>query len=941
MWIAQKIEKLTGSPEKEIKISSLADLAKNLELDQLPSWLKELEKPITVAKSELTSLREDLLWKGNPEILELIGSFLTRTKKEITDGTREAINAFKWWKWAIEKTERRQWLEKIWDQLENDIKEVWNDSEWIVLKQWTKKIKEASQKWVEAVKSWVFFVTLEKTAKQWGILGFFAGIILGILKFLGIWKKVEEVTEKLAPKEIKRIRQEIAQKIQQDLFPQKDKLHPLVLSKLEEIVWDPKKIPEQKLLEIKRVLGENWKLTIKDIKKILSFEEYEDIDKAIRNDKELIWWLKLELEKRVTDTIAKEYWLNLQTEQKRKELTSYIRENLNDSKVDWIDLYHRFKSWETITLWMFSREILSTSWDSFIFMTWLITKWIVSVDDFALNIEEWWINLVSYGLNFWSVVAWWVSIEKLWAYIEWMDKETKTIFLWMLYRKWWAFFNLIWSITSFSTTKLIEAVTPWSIWALEWASSSIKSISSRIEVFGKLEKVLWETFWTEELKRAKTTLWQIQKNNEVIKALRKNWNNLKGLKSAISGIDKKLWSQISNIDNLKDIRSLLSQKVWKAPEIRKVDTPRAYFKRDLLTREIELNRNLQKIIDSQTKAIIWDPKFLRAASKLKEVFAMSEIWKDIQRLTLEAKDSAWVIKKIDALKAVALEAPELLKSIFRWLPEIAVLWLTAATREENESIIEAMSGVAPYLTRLVWPFMMTFSIWSALKDGEVQWMNVTEAWLWVAFLAMDSMTVIKIFWKEWARKWLWEVWKFVIRPITAPADLLVNVYNTWAKVKDFIRTKWSSWWAIKEAWKKTMKKIEDINNKKLAFISAIMIWAWYGIYEIFDKDFDDIFREYIKEGIIEENGEILDYQKLKLKFNELGDIDKLSFIELIFMRYSRVPEDKLELSLKWNELIIKSKDEIVEDWVIEENFEIQADLKLLWINYKFIEFSKS
>ena len=79
--------------DEQVKIKNLDELKEKLWIN-LPDWIEEFDKPITIAKHELVDLRQQILTKGTPESLILIRDFIQDSQKEIVDSTKEAMDSF-------------------------------------------------------------------------------------------------------------------------------------------------------------------------------------------------------------------------------------------------------------------------------------------------------------------------------------------------------------------------------------------------------------------------------------------------------------------------------------------------------------------------------------------------------------------------------------------------------------------------------------------------------------------------------------------------------------------------------------------------------------------------------------------------------------------------------------------------------------------------------
>jgi hypothetical protein len=77
-------------------------------------------------------------------------------------------------------------------------------------------------------------------------------------------------------------------------------------------VEDPDFISGENIRELKEISDKKGKLEIKDIKYVLSEEEYTKIGEELKNDPEVYEAIKLKYEAQLVNSISKEYGINLQ-----------------------------------------------------------------------------------------------------------------------------------------------------------------------------------------------------------------------------------------------------------------------------------------------------------------------------------------------------------------------------------------------------------------------------------------------------------------------------------------------------------------------------------------------------------------------------------------------------------------------------------------------------
>ena len=941
-WPNEDLIKLS-EVEKKLKIKVPEYLLKdfwNVFLNRKQTKKMENGK---LSTEELSKLKlEQLRWNLSQNSVEKVNQDINKSNK-IED------------EWTLELSESGNKADKAFEKAMETITGVKSNKK---LRQGLVKAKNINSQAVEKVKdisqSLNTWEKLENIPFIWGLFKILAGLLgfilwtwKGIKELFSFWDKAKE---KLSSKEIQNTKKEVWEKIKTDLLGKFGKIHPKLKEKLEEKVEDPNFISEENIRQLKEMSDKNGKLELRDIKYVLSKEEYTKIGEELKNDPDVWEAVKLKYETQLVNGISKEYGINLQGD-KKAELKKLIQEKWAAEKIDILQFYTRVENGETITLWDLTVWLFDEAVEATWFTMSLLGKWVVTADKFIFNIVEWGTKLM-FGLAGLGLKHS-IDLEDFKGSLEKMDEKEKILVLWLLYRKWGILFELLWHIGSFISTQVVESFSSSSVtkWELLKASGS-SNIERKMKTFQKLENMLGWGKWMEILNGALENQKLINRNNRLIKIL-EYVDSLKEADEAVKAQKlKKLlqsnWFSIEEIKHLgttKEIRSTLS-KITKTNSFTGWQKFKGYFWKNLGARQIEFYRNIDTITLHQSKVIAWENKALRILSKTKETLHALKIGKNAERVLLEAKTAKWVITKLEALKRLSLEAPDLLKSICRWLPEIAVLWLAAGTREENESIMEAMIKVAPFLTRIIWPWMMIFSLWWAYKDGKLQWVNVTEAGLWTIFMWLDAAAAIKIFWEHWfSGKTSLEIGKFIVKPLTAPLDIAVKWANFWKSFWQMVKAQWSTKEVLKEVGKKTLIKVKNIKAKKAAIIAWAVIGSGYLLKEIFDEDFDDRYEKWVDGWIIDpKTWEVIDRKKAKTMFWSLKENDKeekIDFIRLIYMTEEGALIDanylNFEIDKKNNLTISPKENPAIWDWVTTG--EIEAWLKEIWVTN--IDFNKN
>jgi len=596
---------------------------------------------------------------------------------------------------------------------------------------------------VEAGSFWVKFMeataAFEKSDNP--IAKFFWWLMWIIWGWFG-FKKASEVvadaTATITPEEWVVIQNKVSDKLWENLFW--DMKNPVLKGLLEKKVSEMKLTKEETEKLNKKMLVNKGKLSLADIKSELWEERYKQISGELKNDPEIIKALKDQYTNLFINKLNNDFWINLSWA-KRTELIKLLNERFDSQKIDVLEMWEKLNTEEWLSLWDISINLFgSVFWATWFMMT-LMWKRIISIDHFSLNIIENWWKLLLWFKWLWSIFWWqWVDINDILWNVSEMEDTEKMLLLWLLYRKGSTLFELLWFISNLALSAVTYTLSSW-----KYSMKVFWDIDSRIADFTKLEKAFWWTQWAQALESVKGNITKIKTSQNIIKIISESKGDVEMIKKWLKWVLSP--ENFAKIANAKDIESIKphildfakisdDSTMWKKVV--------SYFTQGLDTRIIETNRNLVDISRHQYKILQGDWRMLRIWTKIWEYLAILKVWPNAEKLVLEAWKEG--LTKLEALKRLSLEAPELARSLFRWAPEIAILWIAAGTAKEWQSKIWAVLETIPLLTRVFWPWIMISSVSWALKDWKIQWFNVAEAWLWATFLAMDLAAVAKIFW---------------------------------------------------------------------------------------------------------------------------------------------------------------------------------------------------
>ncbi len=975
----QSNEVLQWNPDDKIKISSLEEFKKQLKINNLPDNLKEyFTQPLETTKGELLELRKKYLSKQPND--ETIISFLEKSKKDIIEKTQAwlkqvkkvasninqsaKIEAKKIAEWKIDWQKADDLLKNtIWKT--NDTIKKWVDtvSSSETVKKWTEKIKKATKKAWEIVKKWIntvkkskwfiwFINSLENLKEKWWIWGLFASLLLFIFWLFWFWKnKLEKTWEKakelLSWTEATKVRKEVVTKIQNDLLKIKW-LDPITRNKLNKVLNNPKLIPDKNLKELKEILEKHHKLTLSDLKLIFSKKEFQTLQKEIFSPED-IKRMKAETEKTIVDKIYKTYNLDLRTD-KRAQLKKLVSEHM-DSNINFIALKNKFgTSW--VGLWDILPIAFSQSWNIASFIVEVIAKWIIP--PWKLLIYAWkkWTETISLWLSsLWIKSS--ISIENFKKEIDNMSETERWLLLWVLYRHTWFLSTIIWNLTQFSLRILINWITKTPVNSFEaWLAATWGNIEKQIEIFKQLESAFWKHTGNDLIKDMLNNIKKLKTNNKIIQLLNESNNNAANFKEMLSKLDPKEYSISSEIlDSIKNETDLTKIRKTLSKNIHPINSGISETLSNELTNlwfsekkyEYQVTKDFDNILRYQREAIkTWTlPNFGKFFTKLWEISWYSNLSRHMEQLVINVKNPTEAITKSQALKNLFTEFPQLSKSFFGSLPEIAFVWLAISGKKEDETWLKTITENISYMIPFIGPAKLLFSARASYNKEWIKWYNLTEASTWLVLWTIDIWFAWKTFIWGWSgiEKTI-KIWNYILKPITSTYKLGRDMIKTSFNIAKVIKAEWKLdlWKIATESWSKFVKLVKEKPWKATLIIAAILTAA-YIWHEMFKDDIWDEFKELEKEWIIDNQWNIINKEKLKQLASTMNEDDKKALIEIIFMT-ARIPTSKFEFELKWKKLNIISHNEMIKsDWILTDNNSKILDLlNLIWISPQNVNF---
>jgi hypothetical protein len=916
---------------------------------------------IEVPEDLLKDFGEVLVWRNHIKKIEN----WTLSTKELS---KLKLEQFKW-TIAVEQVSKNinkaHSIEKKWDielkesaaiakeKLKKKIDKMWNSNAW-------KKTKEVFNKAKEKVWASSFFGSMFEGIKNlwnkiWWIWWSFLKILMwwfgGMKWWLGLWKKAKEVVEKLKPEEIENTKNEVKKSITQTYSKLPNILpnHPVIDTNIEAILNDPEIFSEDALRALNTKIKAWEKVDIKSIKWILKTEEYEKLKKTLFNP-EIRNALMLKAEHDIVEKIQKNYNLSLNSE-KRGELVKLINEEKWES--DFLELSQAFIEWEEVSGFNVLWATFSTWVQLAMFGIKLVSKWIIGAWDLALDVKDVWVEAVEVSLS-WLWLKGQMTFDNFQKQLEGMNSAEKWLLLWVMYRKTWFFARVIWNVWWFLSKNLVNLVTPTGVDSLKMLKdSSLWDINKQIDNFQKLsEPIAWMK--NPYLITAKDNLNKLVTNAEIIRILDvweksgKTWLLIKkeilALKN-VNGIDKNLINSIKelNANNLDDLRKWISNKIhFSMPELKWLTWLKKLYPW-FTDAVLHFSKNIDSIVKYQKAKVLWRGSWQaisRTFKKHDDIMAHLKLSRNTDKLIFEWLSKEKTITRVKALKKFSQDFPDIFKHTFWGIAEIAFIWLSLSTKEENESFLEVIGRDFLYMSWLIWPLTLIFSASAILdKDKNIQWFNVAGAWVGTVLLGMDTATSIAIFGSNWftgtaIKKIGLNV---VLRPITASWKSIVYLGKWWKNIIDIIRGKW--WLSFMELWKQSLGKMKW-KKWKLALAILWVSILWYAAINYFRVDLSEEFKELEEKWIIDKKWNILKPNEAQKYFTtELSDWEKQAFIEIIFIQKQDLVEvaSNLKFDLKSDKLTIIAENKHIWKWIITP--EIEKYLKQIWI--KEIDFQNN
>ena len=863
------------------KKDSLIDAEKNIKLQKV-LWKNETHNLIkeNFEKYKMLEKKIHVLSETRTELLNLKRK-LSWTPEEKADKLLE----------IIEKKENSTEY-KVETEIKNNKEKV------------KKELRKKAEKEIPIIGWFLFdFVSNIKTKDDdsffWAILRYIKSGILSWLWIENLEEQLEKV--KLSKEQIKETKNKIKEYLIEKLnLNWKDE-------EIEKILNNENIFTSEKLISYyKQIKSWNWfssndlmkdfwniwnvKDVLKENLKKLDKKAFEKISEFLFNT----YWTKLDIEKQnnlkllISEYITK--W-NLSTDK--------LNEIFNNKSFKIADLYPLLGGW-------------------IMFMFELVWKWIINTVDLWWNlVKSWWniINISSYSLGFSENIEVDSLIEKL----NKMSDEEKALFIWILYRKWGLFLNILWNITA-TTTRIWLDIVLWANswvdwlkifkdWILKWPAQQLRNISKIEKAITWVADNMYITKIQENMKMVEKNykMMSIISNSKNIDGFKKqlNWKNWNFIKSYFSKD-----FDFSKYTDLDEISKAASKRVWTGFtddfEIKFEKWKNHYIKEKSFgfwksASMQKLNRAIWDVAKNQQNVL---DKWFWVFSKFRETLSASKISHLSDKLVFEFETKKWAKTFFKQMNVLAQSSPELIKWIFNKLPIISVVWLAASW---DEDFTKSLLKESIYLIPIIWPIWIIWEWGISWNDWNPKIDNPENILLWWGLLTLD--------WYLWIQAIKsWKFIKFMWRPAL---DLL----DIWKWTAEFIQ-KWYKtirawgkfWWLSKEVLKKAKYLPKKI--KILTIIAAVaLLWINHATaddaleYSYWNKDWN------------------IDYEKAKNDIEKMDNDEKIQFIKSFFVKEVR----DMEFNLNWDILNIKTNtSELKSDYFITNKIKTQLNI-LFWV----------
>lgn len=583
----------------------------------------------------------------------------------------------------------------------------------------------------------------------------------------------------------------------------------------------------------------------------------------------------------------------------------------------------------------------------------MMEKWIISLDEIALST---WEDFIAYGKislslikDSFSKLTWSISWDELSSNIDKMNLTDweKQLITFMIYRKWWIFFNFAWNLAWFMTKWLLypfafvgqDVSQVWARWsAFSWNYAKqldiIEKISSKVDLWPSSEsiKILKSTFW--DLSDFYKFWWWYQENESAFKSSWKQfWEFIKTWPSDIQEIANKiLKSQELGFTDTKNLRWILSNHCnsiwWKLEKSTWDFISKVWEKFKWWLSEKYVYQSFWEEISRATKSlseIVRNDELFGLRSIKKQFVDKVRLWESLSQqiglsdnLILAFKDvndfKAWS----EELKILLRKTPDAAKMLFGKMPIIAVAWIEMS---KDNPTFASISQSMMWLIPLIWPAMLMSWVWIKYSDWKIniQW-DLTSAMLWLWLFWYDTFYIAKAAWLN-GFKW---VMKAMAQPLTDVAELWMMISRWWLYwfkfAKDTVKIAKNEW--VIEMFKYSWETLADVfkwikwwklaSKPALVAYTLMLVWWWYYAYEkwVFDSEIEKELKRLSTEWVSSWDFEKYQSELLSMRKDMSNSEKTQQFSNLIKIRASLMGLGNIsdsDIKFDWKNLSISMK----------------------------------
>lgn len=725
-------------------------------------------------------------------------------------------------------------------------------------------------------------------------------------------EKIEEVQGIVSGVSDQEIRTDVGEALQDAReIPESLRTHPALQVKFNEFLQDPNIITPEELSAIQEAAN-GWEVDISTIKGAVSAETYENLISAVLEDPEMILIIKEIVISEISGSIMDAYpHINMRPES-REKLLIILREHLWDNSAQ--QLASDFLSWQKVGFWELLASAPKYGLDAAWLMISLVAWWVISISDIALDI---WDDVVNFTLTAAGVIIPGISIpvNEFTEKLKWMEDVERWVFLAIMYRQSWPFVRLISNAMWWITRTIIDWLNTNSLDASKW-DLAFWNANSKLANFTKISQAVSWIEW-KNLGEGIQEWVKILQRNYQIQAIMESGDDISWLTTKLNLVDSTILNGDS-VNTIDELRNIVKEKI-RIPdsEIFALGRHIKWYFPGITQAEDTLMKSMQNISEYQrakvarsTLARIWN-----YPSGLLDELRLAQRG---ERLVFEWLDQAGALSRMQQLKKLATEFPDVFRHTLGVFPEIAFLWLDISMRDDDTSFLEATRDSLLYMTGIIWPIKLILSGGAQLREWELQWYNFAAAGAGTALLAMDLVNVWRITTQGWgAANITTRIWKeIILRPITNILNAGVNVWKFWRWIGRVALGTGSIDWA--SIWR-NIRNTRLPKRWRLAVITAAVAGSLYLGNQLLSPDISDEYQAMIDAGVINSEGNVIDSEQVQIMIAELSWREKTALAEIIIsssLEWIIPTQGNLEISVNNNTVIASAENSTTGEWAL-------------------------